>query len=153
MGSFLFTAVLILRWRVRERRRNWRGKLLRLIQNRLATPSLAKITPASQTNSPQAEVADSSSKSAVNFSSAGTTKRFPSPRCASGIQTRRMTTRSEMYFPGLHPAQKIPLRPCNTLGVFSPLGLDRNLQQIPNQLISGVPELIQVTGRQGPAKA
>jgi hypothetical protein len=43
------------------------GQSSRLIQNRLATPSLAKITPASQTNSPQAEVADSSSKNAVSF--------------------------------------------------------------------------------------
>src|SRR5262249_47994397 len=67
--SFLFPARLMVRLRIRRRRRNWRGKLLRLIQNRLATPSLAKITPVSQTNSPQAEVADSSSTNAVRISS------------------------------------------------------------------------------------
>src|SRR5215475_16021060 len=34
------------------------------------------------------KLAASSSKNAVSFSSACTTKRFPSPRCASAIQTR-----------------------------------------------------------------
>src|SRR6266481_3055189 len=36
-----------------------------------------------------ARIADSSSKNAVSFSSARTTKRFPSPRCASAIQIVR----------------------------------------------------------------
>jgi len=35
---------------------------------------------------PQARIADSSSRKAVSFSFACTTKRFPSPRCASTIQ-------------------------------------------------------------------
>jgi len=63
--------------------------VLRLIQIRLATPSLAKISPTCQTNSPQAQIADSSSKNTVSFSSARTTKRFPSSRCASAIQIVR----------------------------------------------------------------
>ena len=48
------------------------GGVLRLIQIRLATPSLAKITPASQENLPQARHADSCSRNAVSFSSART---------------------------------------------------------------------------------
>jgi len=48
------------------------------------TLSLAKVSTASQANSPR--VADSSSRKAVNFSSACTTKRFLSPRRASAIQ-------------------------------------------------------------------
>jgi len=38
---------------------------------------------------PHARIADSSSKNAVNFSSARTMKRFPSPPCASTIQIVR----------------------------------------------------------------
>ena len=48
-----------------------------------------KNPPACQDNSPQARIADSSSRNAVNFSSARTTKRFPSSRCASAIQIVR----------------------------------------------------------------
>jgi hypothetical protein len=40
-------------------------------------------------NSPQERVADSSCRNAVNFSSARTTKRFPSSRCASATQIVR----------------------------------------------------------------
>jgi len=40
-------------------------------------------------DSPQAQIADSSYKNAVSFSSARTTKRFPLPRCASAIQNVR----------------------------------------------------------------
>jgi hypothetical protein len=46
------------------------AKGLRLIQIRVATPSREKVTPASQDNSPQTRIADSSSTNAVNFSSA-----------------------------------------------------------------------------------
>src|SRR4029453_19513817 len=46
------------------------------IRIRVATPSLPKIPPACQGNSPQAQIADSSSTNAVSFSSARTTKRF-----------------------------------------------------------------------------
>ena len=63
--------------------------VLRLIQIRLATPSLAEIRSACQADSPQGPVADSSSINAASFSSEGTTKRFPSPRCASTIQIVR----------------------------------------------------------------
>src|SRR5947208_417769 len=45
-------------------------KSLRLIQIRLVTPNLEKISPASQAQSPQAQIANSSSRKAVNFSSA-----------------------------------------------------------------------------------
>ena len=48
----------------------------------LTPPSLAKIAPNCQSNSPQAQIADWSSTNALSFSSACTTKRFPS-RCAS----------------------------------------------------------------------
>jgi hypothetical protein len=52
-------------------------------------PSLAKIAPACQGSSPQLRATDSTSTNAVSFSSACTTKRFPSPRCASAIQIVR----------------------------------------------------------------
>src|SRR5205823_1554231 len=55
---------------------------------RLATPSLEKISPARQAQSRQAQIADSSCRYAVNFSSACTTKLFPS-RWASAIQIVR----------------------------------------------------------------
>jgi hypothetical protein len=56
-----------------EETKNPAGKeVLRLIQIRLATPSLAKISPTRQTNSPQQRITDSSSKNAVSFSSART---------------------------------------------------------------------------------
>jgi hypothetical protein len=46
----------------------------------VAAWSLGKIPLARQTNSLQIRIADSSSTIAVSFSSARTTKRFPSPR-------------------------------------------------------------------------
>ena len=52
-----------------EEAENLAGKVLRLIQIGLATPSLAGISPTCQTNSPQARIADSSSTNAVSFSS------------------------------------------------------------------------------------
>jgi hypothetical protein len=52
----------------------------------------------------------------------------------------------------LHPAQKIPLRPCNTLRVFAPFALGGNLEQIPNHFVSGALEPMQVTRRQTLAK-
>jgi hypothetical protein len=45
-----------------EEAKNLAGKVLRLIQIGLSTPSLAKTTPACQANSPHAQIADSSSK-------------------------------------------------------------------------------------------
>jgi hypothetical protein len=73
-----------------EEAKNHSGEMsLRLIQIRLATLSLAKITTARQANSPQAQIADSSSANAVSFSSARTTKRFPSSRCASATKLAR----------------------------------------------------------------
>jgi hypothetical protein len=44
------------------------ANVLRLIQIRVAMPSLAKISPARQANSAQVQVAASSSKNAVSFS-------------------------------------------------------------------------------------
>jgi hypothetical protein len=54
------------------------------------TLSFEKILPARQVNSPQARIGESSSRNAVNFSFARTTKRFPSSRCASTIQIVRL---------------------------------------------------------------
>jgi hypothetical protein len=65
------------------------GNVLHLIQIRLVTPSLQKISPACQDNLPHARIAVSSSTKALNFSSACTTKRLPSSRCASAIQIVR----------------------------------------------------------------
>jgi hypothetical protein len=89
MLPFSFPAVLIQWLQVWRRQRNLLGKVLRLIQVFLTPPSLEKIALTCQANSPQARIADSSSRKALNFSSARTMKRFPSPRCASAIQTVR----------------------------------------------------------------
>src|SRR6266481_895441 len=43
-----------------------------------------------KSNRPRARIADSSSTNAVSFSSARTTKRFPSSRCASTIEIARI---------------------------------------------------------------
>ena len=59
------------------------------IQIRLSTSSLAKITPASQDNLLHARIADSSSISAVSFSSPSTTKRFPSLQRVSNPDRER----------------------------------------------------------------
>jgi hypothetical protein len=53
---------------------------------------------------PQARIADSSSRKAVSFSSARTTKRFPSLRCASdssGDEARCLLTRVLLFCHGL----------------------------------------------------
>jgi hypothetical protein len=63
--------------------------VFRLIQIRLATPSLEQNACACQHNSPKARIADSSSINAASFSSARTTKRFPAPRCEPAIQIVR----------------------------------------------------------------
>jgi hypothetical protein len=51
--------------------------------------SLEKISPTCQDNSAKARMPASSSTNAVSFSSACTTRRFPSSRCASAIQNVR----------------------------------------------------------------
>src|SRR4249920_3259003 len=48
------------------------------------------MSAASEDNSPQARVADSSSRNAVNLSSGRTTKRFPSSRCQIHLGRDRM---------------------------------------------------------------
>src|SRR5205823_5171856 len=48
-------------------------------------------------------IADSSSRNAVSFSSARTTKRFPSPRCASTIQIVRPAASTAETQPQLQP--------------------------------------------------
>jgi hypothetical protein len=53
---------------------------------------------------PQAQMADSSSRNAVSFSSARTTKRFPSSRCASIIQIVRPRESTAETQPQLQPA-------------------------------------------------
>jgi hypothetical protein len=57
----------------------------------LVTRSLEEIPLACQINSPQARIADSSSRNAVSFSSSRTTKRFPARRDAQ--QQRRSFVR------------------------------------------------------------
>jgi len=70
-----------------EDAKNLAGKVLRLIQIRLATASVAEITPAGQDIF--AATADLSSRNAVSISAARTTGRFPSSRWASTIQIVR----------------------------------------------------------------
>ncbi len=67
-------------------------------------PSFEKISPTCQDNSPQAGIANSSSRKAVSFSSERTTKRFPSPRCASAIQIVRPLESIAETQPQLQPA-------------------------------------------------
>ena len=52
----------------------------------------------------ESQIADFSSKNAVNCSSACTTKRVPSPRCASAIQIVRPSKSTVTTQPQLHPA-------------------------------------------------
>jgi hypothetical protein len=63
-----------------------------------------KILPAGQDEKSQPRIADSSSTKAVNFSSARTTKRFPSLRCASAIQIVRPQESTAETQPQLQPA-------------------------------------------------
>src|SRR5215510_2388618 len=86
-----------------EGAKNLAGKSPPLIRARFATLSLAKIRAASQANSQQPLIADSSSINAVSFSSARTSKRFPS-RCASAIQVVRPSESKADTIPQLHPA-------------------------------------------------
>src|SRR2546423_9942172 len=101
---FLFLLWLILGTAGLEQAKNLAGGVLRLIQIRLTTPSLPKIVRVCQDNSPRLRIADSSSKNAVSFSSARTTKRFPSPRCASAIQIMRPSEAKAETQPQLQPA-------------------------------------------------
>src|SRR4029453_5476983 len=63
-----------------------------------------KILSTRQANSPQPQIADSSSKNAGSFSSACKTKRFPSLRCASAIQIVRPLEPIAETYPKLQPA-------------------------------------------------
>jgi hypothetical protein len=70
---FFFPATLILGFAGPGRGEEPSGaNVRRLIQIRLVTPSMEKISRASQTQSPQAQIADSNSRKAVSFSSACT---------------------------------------------------------------------------------
>src|SRR6266487_4424263 len=81
------------------------GNVLRLIQIRLAVSSLEKITSSCQRQkSRQSRTADSSLIDAVSFSSARTTKRFPSPRRASAIQIPCPQEPTAQTQPQLQPA-------------------------------------------------
>jgi hypothetical protein len=101
--SFFFPAELI-RWNCGSGRGEEPsgGKVLRLIQIRLATPSLRKISLGCQEISHQGQIADSSFTNAVSFSSACTTNRF-SPRCASAIQIVRPSQSTAETQPKLQP--------------------------------------------------
>jgi len=84
--SFFFPAELLLESAGPEEAKNLAGeKVLRLIQIHLTTVEFEKIPPACQDNSRQGWIAISISIDAVSFSSARTTKRFPS-RCASATK-------------------------------------------------------------------
>src|SRR4029077_978478 len=107
LPSFSPHSVRFVESRVQKRRRTSRAKVLRLIRIRLTTPSLPKIVRVCQDNSPQARIADSSSRNAVNFSSACTTNRFSSPRCASTIQIVRPLESIGETHPQLQPALRI----------------------------------------------
>jgi len=75
-SSFLFPAALTLRFGgPEEAKKPSGGNVLRLIQIRVTTSSFEKTSTASQDNSPQARITDSSSTKAVSFSSARTMKR------------------------------------------------------------------------------
>ena len=102
---FFVPAALILKVAGPEETKNLAGRnVLRLIRIRLTTSSLEKILPVCQDNSPPTQIADSSSRNAVNFSSACTTKRFPSSRCASAIQIVRPLESIAETQPQLQPA-------------------------------------------------
>src|SRR5439155_25609358 len=88
-SSFSVSRRLILRLQVWRRRKNLAGESPPPDSDFLTPPSFEKSSPAWQVNSPQAQIADSSSRKAVNILSACTTKRFPSTRCASIIQIVR----------------------------------------------------------------
>src|SRR6266581_279532 len=83
---FFFPATLILRFAGPEGAKNLAGKCPPPDSNPLETRSLEEITPTCQARNPQPRIADSSSKNAVSFSSARTTKRFPSSRYASATK-------------------------------------------------------------------
>jgi hypothetical protein len=63
---------------------------------------LPQKAPVCQVSSPHAQIAASSSRNAVNFSSARTMKRFPS-RCASAIQIVRHSVSTAKTQPKLDP--------------------------------------------------
>src|SRR5260370_6554817 len=86
-----------------ERAKNPAGKTPPPVSDPFSDAEFEKISPARQANSPQAEVADSSSTNAASFSSACTMKRFPS-RCASTIQIVRPQEFTAETQPQLHPA-------------------------------------------------
>src|SRR4051794_23483339 len=90
---------------------------LRLIQIRLTTLTLKKVSPACQASSPQPRVADSNSKNALGLSFARTMNRFPLSRCASAIQIVRPLKSTAETQPQLQPAflrlSAMISRPCD----------------------------------------
>jgi hypothetical protein len=102
--SFLFPRRVVSAIAGLEEAKNPAGKVLRLIQILLTPPSFEKISPICQVNSPQPRIADSNSRNAVSFSSARTTNRFPSSRCASTIQIVRPSESWAKTRPQLQPA-------------------------------------------------
>ena len=101
---FFFPATLILRFAGPEGAKNLAGKCPPPDSNPFSDAESGKISPACQANSPQARIAASSSRNAVSFSSARTTKRFPSSRCASAIQIVRPLESIAETQPQLQPA-------------------------------------------------
>src|SRR5260370_41054319 len=70
--------------------------VLRMIQDPLATPSLAKILPTCQTHSQQARIALSNSTNAVSFSSACTFSHSPKSNRAS-CASASVTAQDDSY--------------------------------------------------------
>jgi hypothetical protein len=83
---FFFPSTLILRFAGPEGAKNLAGKCPPPVSDPFSNAELERIPPARQAQSPQSQIANSSSINAVNFSSACTTKLFPSSRCASAMK-------------------------------------------------------------------
>ncbi len=83
-------------------------KGLRLIRIRLTTSSLAKTPPTCQTNSLQARIADSSSRNAVNFSSARKTNNERNRRRAMHALTFRRVEKQQVKGKGKEERKPTP---------------------------------------------
>src|SRR6478736_5909348 len=104
LPSFSPRSVRFVESRVRKRRITWRGERPPPDSNPFSDAEFGKNSPTRQAQSPQARTARSSSKNAVSFSFARTTKRFPSPRCASTIEIVRPLESIAETQPRLKPA-------------------------------------------------
>src|SRR5262249_50425282 len=107
---FFFPSPLSLGLRVRKRRRTSGEVSPPPDSDSFSDPEFERISLSSQANLPQARIAHSSSKNAVTFSSACTTKRFPSP-CASTIQIVRPSRSRAETQPKIYLSHQVPIAP------------------------------------------